>query len=1105
MRCPKCGSDNDEGARFCAECASPLLPCPACGHANREPARFCGECGAALAVQEPAAERRQLTVMFCDLVGSTALSARLDPEELRDVIREYQAACAEVIRRYDGSIVQYLGDGLLVYFGVPHAHEDDARRAGHAGLEIVRAMDALNARSAGRTSVELAVRVGIHTGPVVIGEMGAGARTEQLAVGETPNVAARLQGSARPRAVVASETTYRLISRFFTCVDLGDMAFAGVPRPIHVYELVEESDATRAPAAAGDTPSALVGRRQELATLLDSWRQACDGVRRVTLLSGEAGVGKSRLVEALKTRAGDDGALILEGHCSPYFQNSAFYAVTQLLARWLVFTPDAAAEDRRQTLDAATAPVGLADPAATALLASLLSLPVDPDDPVRTLGATLQRQRTLDVLVQLPRALAAERPVLLLLEDLHWADPSTLEFLARTVDQRDPARLLVALTCRPEFDAGWRRKPEVTRLDLGGLAVPDAEALVAQAAGGKALPGDVVQQIVERADGIPLFVEETTRAIIESGALKEAGDRYELVRPLAPGLVPVSLQDALMARLDRLGPAKTTVQLGATIGREFAYELLQAVSEVDAAMLQQQLARAVSSGLLLQYGAARDATFVFKHSLVQETAYQSLLRRTRQRHHRRIAKALEETLAETAEQRPELVAHHHTEAGNVADAVPYWGRAGTQAVSRAAFAEAIGHLSRGLGLLETLPATAERDRQELALQSPLGMALQAHRGYAAAEVDQAYARARELCQRTGDAAELISVLRGQHMFYGVRADYPTAMRIGEQLLALATRDGHAAHRLEAHLALGLYSLYRGDFAASRRHLEHGIALVDSTRGETAAFHRLGDTAAMCHSYLARTLWFMGCIDEAERHSLEGVSLARSLAAPMTVAQAMGMHTLLLQVRRHIEAALEWAQHTRVYAAEHGFPYWASLSSMVEAWGVAEQGDLDQGIARFRRGLDGYLATGARLGYSWFLAVLAQLLARGGRIAEAFDELSRAADHVRATGERYYECEVLRLKGDLLAARGDAGDESEADACFREALTVARRQLARSWELRAATSQARLWRRQGRGGAAAALMAQVCATFVEALDDPDVTEARRLLETLAADGAPGTLV
>jgi class 3 adenylate cyclase/predicted ATPase len=1071
------------------------MRCSRCGFESRGAAKFCAECGSSLAVPAPAGERRQLTVMFCDLAGSTELSARLDPEELRDLLREYQASCAEAVHRFDGSIAQYLGDGILVYFGVPQAHEDDARRAAHAGLAIVRAIEALNARLADRVGARLAVRVGIHTGPVVVGDIADGEGADHLAIGETPNLAARLQSAAVPGTVVASETTHRLIATFLECRDLGSRSFAGVSRPIRVYAVVRESEAaSRGGVIRRVAAPAVVGRQAEMAALAGAWDAARAGRRPVVLLRGEAGIGKSRLVEALKARAAADAALVLEGHASPYYQHSPFHAVTHLLGRWLGLGSAEAPHERRRQLEDGVGGLAMGDPAAVPLIAALLSIPIE-DAPPLPPAAAVVRRRTIDLLLELPRALAAARPVALIIEDLHWADPSTLEWLGRWVQQTGDAGVLTLLTCRPEFDAAWRRHAAVSILDLAALEADQAEALVARVAGGKPLPAEVVRQIVDRSDGVPLFIEETTQAILESGALADAGDRYELRGELTAGMVPMSLRDALMARLDRLGTAKSVVQLGAAMGRDFSWELLQAVADRDEASLRAELARAVSSGLLQEHGPVASATFAFKHSLVQETAYDSLLRRTRQSHHRRIAAVLETRFSAAVEQRPELAAHHHTEAGDLSRALPCWQGAGSRAIARAAFAEAIGHLTRGVRLVESLPEGPERDRQELALQSPLGIALQAHRGYANDEVDRAYARARALCQTLGDVTELVSVLRGQHMFHGVRADYGTAMAISREMLGIAERDGHDGHRLEAHLALGLYSIYLGEFAQARDHFERGIALYDPGESAFAAFQYLGHSAAMCHSYLGRALSFMGAYERARQLSERGLELARAMAIPMSQAQAMGMYTNLHQTRREIRPGLEWAARTRAYATEHGFPYWSSLSSMIEGWLIGHDGDADRGIAQVRQGLDRYVATGARLGLSWFLVMLAELYALSGRWDEGFDALERASAHAAATSERYYEAEIHRLQGVLWLKRDGAAASEAADEQFQRALAVAQAQAAHSWSLRAATSLARLRRDQGRAAEGRDVLAGVYGAFTEGLDLPDLREAREVLEEM----------
>jgi predicted ATPase len=633
----------------------------------------------------------------------------------------------------------------------------------------------------------------------------------------------------------------------------------------------------------------------------------------------------------------------------------------------------------------------------------------------------------------------------------------------------------------------------VTFLELSRLDVAHAEELVVQTTGGKALPDEVLRRIVKQTDGVPLFIEATTQAIVESGVLDDRGARYVLIGPLPATMVPTSLQGALMARLDRLGTAKSVLQLGATIGREFSYALLRAVSLLDETTLEHELRRALTSGLLQQQGSM----FVFRHSLVQETAYQSLLRATRQTHHQRIATVLENRFPDLADEHPQLLARHHTEAGNVPEAIPYWQKAGAQAIARAAFAEAIADMSTGLRLLASLPATAARDRQELQFQTALGMALQAHRGYAAPEVDQAYTRARDLCRHTGDVAELVSVLRGQHLFYGVRAEYQTAMQISRQMLELAERDGTSRYTIEAHLALGLYSIYLGDFVGSRRHLESGTELYEAGTTSFESFHYVGHSAAMCHAYLGRTLCFLGCADEANLRSVEGLHLARTLSIPLTIAQTMGMHTLLLQMQRDTRAAREWSQKTRDYAAEHGFPYWISLCSIVQAWLTAEDDDIERGIVLLRQGIERYLATGARLGLSWFLGMLAETLARSGRVDEGLAALADAAAHVRTTGERYYAAEVERLRGELLLQQQGPDARAQAEACFHRALQIARRQCAKLWELRAATSLARLWCDEGRRDDARVSLAGLYATFTEGLNRPDLISARRLLDDLVS--------
>src|SRR6266568_3925209 len=715
------------------------------------------------------AERRQLTVILCDLVDSTKLSSQLDPEEYRDVVRAYQAACTEVIQRYDGHIAQLLGDGLLVYFGYPQAHEDDARRAVRTGLGILDAMGDLHQRLQQAKGIPLAIRIGIHTGLVVVGSMGEAGRQEQLALGEVPNIASRIEGLAEPNTVAISEATYRLIQGYFACQDLGAQPLRGVPEPVRVYQVLGESGATSRLDVAqprGLTP--LVGREQEVGLLLERWEQVKAGQGHVVLLTGDAGIGKSRLVQMLKDHVTHEPHTRWECRSSEYSQNTALFPLVDLFHRLLQFdaheTPDTKLEKLQHALSQYRLPVEESVP----LFAPLLSLLLPENHyPPLNLSPQRQRQKTLETIVAVLLELAERQPVLFIVEDLHWTDPSTLELLNLVIDQTPTASILTVLTCRPHFQPAWHHRSYLTEMTLNRLAQPQIERMIERITDEKRLPPEIRQLIVQRTDGVPLFVEEMTKAILESDYLKDVDGHYALTGSFSTFAIPATLHDSLMARLDRLVTAKAVAQYAAVIGRQFAYDLLSMVSQLDAATLQRELGRLVEAEIIYQRGVPPQATYTFKHALIQDTAHQSLLRSTRQGYHQRIAEVLADRFPETVENQPELLAHHYTEAGLIAQAVGYWQKAGQSAVQRSAHAEAIVHLRQGLELLKMLPETPQRTQREVNMHIALGASLLAVKGYGAPEVGQTYTSARQLCQSLEEPHQIFSVLRGLWNYYNV--------------------------------------------------------------------------------------------------------------------------------------------------------------------------------------------------------------------------------------------------------------------------------------------------------------------------------------------------
>ena len=1030
-----------------------------------------------------AAERRQLTVMFCDLVGSTALSTRHDPEDLRELIGEYHRAVSATVDRFAGFVAKYMGDGVLIYFGYPQAHEDNAERAVRAGLEVIEAVGRLPGRE------DLRVRLGVATGLAVVGDLiGEGAAQERGVVGETPNLAARLQGLAAPNTLVIGEATRRQIGGLFDLEDLGRQALAGFAEPQHAWRVTGESGVVSRFEAlrSGETP--LVGREEEVELLLRRWEQAKSGEGRVVLISGEAGIGKSRLAAALSEQIGTEPHTRLRYFCSPHHQDSALYPSIAQLERAAGFSRDDAVEAKLGKLRALLAP-GSRDDDDITLLSELLSLPSSAAD--LNLSPQRKREKLFEALLSQLEAEARRRPVLMVFEDAHWIDPTSRELLDLTVDRVRHLPMLLAITFRSEFQPPWGGRAHVTTLTLNRLGERDGEALVQKLAGNAALTADIVAEIVERTDGVPLFVEELTKAVLESAA---PGDRVAAVlamTSLAAQSVPATLHASLMARLDRLGPApKEIAQIGAVLGREFTYELIAPVVQCRESELQAALAQLSDAGLLFCRGTAPHASYLFKHALVQDAAYGTLLRGRRQELHARVAAALEQHFADLVEHQPELLAHHLTAAGETERAAGQWLEAGRHAAERVAHLEAIRHFDRGLAALGTLPEGPARDAREIELLLANGSAHFAAKGFSAPEAAQAYARARELAERRGDVRQLFTSVYGLWQSANGAGHILDCRRLSNRLQQLAAAEAEDELRLEAHHSAWATSLFAGEPAAAREHCEAGRRLYDPERHHLLRRFYGGHDPGACAGYFgAQANWLLGYSEDALRLGRQGLALAGRLKDPFSLVTASLYNAMVHLNRGEPELALQLLAAAEALAAEQRLGL-VVVPEILRGVALTEQGALEEAVACLRRGLaDRPKVTRVR---TYGLAGLADALSRRGEHEAALGAAKDGLQAQEETGHRQWHAELHRVEGIALLGLNKLED---AQSALEQALRVARRQRAKSYELRAATSLARLWGEQNRRAEAHDLLAPVYGWFTEGFDTPDLKEAKALVDEL----------
>ncbi|MDF0498739.1 ATP-binding protein [Bradyrhizobium yuanmingense] len=1048
------------------------------------------------------AERRQLTTMFCDMVDSTALSAQFDPEDVRDMIASFRETCVGVVKHYEGFAARFVGDGILVYFGYPKAHEDDAERAVRAGLEIVRTLSTAPAiEPLGALSHAPAVRIGIATGLVVVGDLvGQGTEERDSAVGETVNLAARLQGLAPPNGVVISSSTQSLLKGKFDYRNLGVHALKGISGRTQAWHVVRPSRVeTRFAAAIGSRLTPLVNRDDEITVLLGRWEQAKAGDGQVVVLFGEPGIGKSRIVQEIFVRIAGDRHGHVSFQCSPYYSSTAFHPFIEQLKFALGLDRDDASASSLSSLERTVAAAHGDIEQMTPLFAALLSIPTGGRYPPLDLSPQQQKDAIVSALINHLLGLAHDQPLVIAFEDAHWIDPTSREVIDLLVERVQYTPILVVITCRSEFKPSWSAHSHITTLVLNRLSRQQRTTMVERVAGSRKMPKEVVEDIIIKTDGVPLFVEELTKAVLESDLLTEERGNYVLSGSWRPLAIPATLMDSLMARLDRLGPFKRVAQIGATIGRQFSYEMLNAVASVPADQIEAALDRLEEAGLIVRLGHPPDALYSFKHVMIQDAAHASLLRSERRRLHARIASVLTQNYPEKTEREPELLAYHLTESDQSQPAAASWINAGRHAARLGAYLEAIGHLRRGLAVVLGSPEMPDRDEMELELRIALGNALIAAKGYGTQEVEDNFARGLELGRQLDDEDKVLAAIRGLWMHHFIRADLTKAHGLSAALLKFAKRERpsellskQTLYLVEAHRSIAATMLYRGRFLAAQHHLRRSIQLDDPALHRGSA-ERLLNPGVMSMSYLGYLLWFLGQPDTARQHSEQAISDAEQMRHPFTLAFAQVFGAYLCQHLRDVPGTRDYASRAMTISSQHGFLHWKQQATILHGWALTELGDMDAGLSEMRAGVEGYEAQNSWLASCWFRCLLAQGYARAGLSEAALRALDGALTVAKRTGDHFYLAEIYRLQGEFI--RAHAGPAADSEELFVQSLEVARGQNARSWELRTAVSLARLRRDSDKLEQAVDLLVPVVGRFREGLFTPDVKEAIALASEL----------